>query len=131
MTGPSLIKLMRANRHNDLVLAEYLLIEGHNANERDEMQWHSLHYAALHGRERAVQCLLYNGANVDPRNADYLQTPLHIASEKGNYAIVSLLLAGGADVHAVDREWNTPLQLAIENGHPRTAALLRRHGAEY
>lgn len=46
-----------------------------------------------------------------------------------NAAIVELLLARGADVHAKDKEGQTALSLATRNNLPEIAAILRKAGA--
>ena len=50
-------------------------------------------------------------------------TPLHIAAEIGREAVVSKLLAAGANKNAADHEGFTPLHIAVQNGHQ---ALVRR-----
>ena len=55
-----------------------------------------------------LRCLLIQrGAEVNA--ADSGHTPLHIAAENGNAAVVESLLTHGADAHAVDAEDKTPL----------------------
>ena len=55
-----------------------------------------------------VKLLLEYGAEVNVRNENG-ETPLHSASEKGQFEIINLLLKNEADVNAVNnREW-TPL----------------------
>lgn len=48
----------------------------------------------------------------------------------GNRAIVELLLARGADVHAKDQEGQTALSLATRNNMPEIAEILRKAGAK-
>jgi ankyrin repeat protein len=48
----------------------------------------------------------------------------------GSQAIVELLLAKGADVHAKDQEGQTALSLAIRNNLPDIAQVLRKAGAK-
>ena len=43
---------------------------------------------------------------------DYGRTPLHYASNGGHVAVVSLLVAKGADVTVVDKYGKTPRDLA-------------------
>ena len=56
-------------------------------------------------------------------------TILHCAAIAGNTAILEFLVGKGADVNGEDGEGNSPLSLAIENGHPEVVEALLRHGA--
>jgi ankyrin repeat protein len=42
---------------------------------------------------------------------------------------MEVLLAHGADVNVKSYDGETPLHLAVKNGHEDAAALLRQHGA--
>ena len=58
-------------------------------------------------------------------------TPLHLAAFFGQLETARVLLASGADVHAVSRNSmaNTPLHAATAGRHPDIALLLLDHGA--
>lgn len=56
-------------------------------------------------------------------------SPLHIAIRNNNIEIAKLLLAGQCDVHAVNAEGLTPLQLATQIGNAEMITLLFQHGA--
>ena len=92
-----------------------------------------------------------------PQRIDYLWTPLHVAAQRGDDVLVTILLANGAEIdsaqHAVDKYANpyllprtkepyvpitrpkprsqvaTPLYFAIRAGHKSTARLLLGRGA--
>ena len=51
-------------------------------------------------------------------------TPLHIAAENGNAAVVESLLEHGADPHAVDAEDKTPLSRAAARNHAAIVDLI-------
>lgn len=77
-----------------------------------------------------VQRLLDSGAPVDER-APRLNgfndghTPLHVAARDGHTSIVTLLLAAGADVNAVEPVFGAvPLHKAVYNGHADITQLL-------
>ena len=56
-------------------------------------------------------------------------TPLIFASSSGKNNFVSILLDGGADVHAKDEEECTALHFAAKNGHDDVCHNLLESGA--
>ena len=53
---------------------------------------------------------------MNPARTDTLQTPLHMATVGGHYAMVSFLAYNGASVNAQDRSGTSPVHTAAENG---------------
>jgi cytohesin len=61
---------------------------------------------------------------------DDRNTPLHIASDSGELAVVRVLLEHGVDVNAKDKGNSTPLHNALKEGHVDIAQLLLQRGAD-
>lgn len=60
--------------------------------------------------------------------ADFI--PLHLACVSGSLEIVGLFLANHADVNAIGRQSNTPLEIAISNEHQDISKILLDSGAQ-
>ncbi len=79
---------------------------------------------------KAVKSLLKQGADVNAKYR-YDATPLFFASDRGNAALVQLLIDKGAEVNAKDTFYNvTPLQWATFNSHNNVVKILLKSGAE-
>lgn len=92
------------------------------------------HYAGLaHDVDvrRGATWLLAHGAN--PNRVCYPdqsgETPLHVAARHWDAAMIELLVAHGADIHARRKDGRTVLTLAELNGRTSAAAALRARGA--
>ena len=97
-----------ARAHDDtsatLHAETYPLHEAAEAGDLDSVT----HFINLHNKD------VHAKKNNQPY---YGYTPLHIAAVNGNLAIVTTLLAAGADVNAKNLGKETPLYLAATNGH--------------
>jgi len=116
----------------------------------------SLHRAAYGGHRAVVQLLLAGGASVDAKDmkgntpvmvaqekghrdvvalleralqAAIGSTPLHHAAMLGQTVTAQLLLDGGANINATDKDGNTPLHLAASEGKLEVVSLLLVRGA--
>jgi len=78
-----------------------------------------------------VTLLLNSNANVNAvmeagHADDTRQTPLHYAAERGNFEIVKLLLAHGANPNVRDNYYRaTPMEIAQQKGHYDVVDLLK------
>lgn len=89
-----------------------------------------LHLVAWKGSPEAARILLAHGAAVTARVKGFHSfTPLHVAAFKGHQAVTRLLAARGADLAARDAQGRTALDVAVDAGQTRLAALLRKLGA--
>ena len=97
------------NGHEAAVRA--LLAAGANANHEDKDGWTPLLLAARYGHEGVVSALLGAGANVNKVDVDGA-TPLLLAAELCHEAVVRALLNAKPDVNKPDKEGWTPLLVA-------------------
>lgn len=90
--------------------------------------------ALLEDNDEAVRILAADPGAVEEADGSGA-TALHYAAERGNAALAAELCERGADVDAVDRDGQRPLDHALHAGPWKTepatevVALLRRHGA--
>jgi len=79
---------------------------------------------------KVVRMLLQNEADVNARNNESGQTPLHIVSQQGHSELCELLINYGAEVSLEDNNRQTPLSLALNAGKATICIMLKRHGAK-
>jgi ankyrin repeat protein len=89
--------------------------------------------ACIKGDAERVASLLNNGScNVDMRDSNDFRAPpiLHIAASNGYAEVVSLLLASGATIDAVDKYGFSALHKASKNDHQEVVDILIQQGAK-
>jgi ankyrin repeat protein len=97
-----------------------------NAAQGDGMT--ALHWAAMKNDAELAQTLLYAGANIRATTRIGAYTPLILAAQQGNAAVIEPLVKAGADVNARTSNGTTPLMLAAASGSvDAVKALLDRH----
>ncbi|MBC6416137.1 MAG: ankyrin repeat domain-containing protein [Bdellovibrionales bacterium] len=100
-----------------------------------EVSIKSLNCLFLKGSFFIISLFLINssfGFDVNQRNAEG-ETPLHVASRRGDIEFVKLLLGSGADVNARDRYGDTPLHSVSDSRGDESEdviELLLQYGAE-
>ena len=121
------LAIVAARNATDLVRT--LLLQKHDANERDEHGLTPLMWAARAGAVDAMQILLDGGADPNARDVMNGWTALFHAIHKGQAGAVRLLLERGVDPNRPARML-TPLAMAAADRDPTIVELLLAHGAD-
>ncbi|CAN9501564.1 unnamed protein product [Ophioblennius macclurei] len=118
-----------ACQHGQENVIRVLLSRGADVQIKGKDNWTALHFAAWQGHLGIVKLLVKQAsADVDGQTTDG-RTPLHLASQRGQYRVARILIELGADVHLTSAGANTPLHVAAETGHTSTSRLLIKHKA--
>ena len=135
--------------HQPISDLEIVIRTGVNLNLAVHKGLRPIHYAAYENSPEVIQLLVDNGAMVNICD-DVGYTPLHIAAKHGHRRALKCLIACGAvvnffgetltgtevgdtflrDAKALSELTVSPLNLAIENGHPSCMRLLLDNGAD-
>jgi len=89
-----------------------------------------IHWAILGRQRELIELLLAQGVAVDQRGSSMLSTPLQLAARQGSRDVVTILLAGGADIRALDKGGMSVMHYAAESGDAAVCKLLMARGAE-
>ncbi len=110
-------------------VARLLLRHGADINSQNREGETALMRAVRAGSRPLVELLLASGADVNVADLS-ADTPLMAAArDRDATRIVRGLLRAGADIHAEDRDGQTALAIALEEGHSQVANLLQQAGA--
>ncbi|XP_030844122.1 ankyrin-3-like [Strongylocentrotus purpuratus] len=113
-----------------LAVVRYLISEGADVNESNNVGWTALHFAAQKGCLDIVDYLLGQGAEVAKGDIDDI-SPLHVAAFVGHCDVTDHLLRRGAEVNGATKEkGSTALHVGVQNGHLDIAKGLLTHGAD-
>ncbi|XP_068187337.1 receptor-interacting serine/threonine-protein kinase 4 [Antennarius striatus] len=119
-----------ACQHGQENVIRVLLSRGADVQIKGKEDWMALHLAAWQGHLGIVKLLVKQaGADVDGQTTDG-RTPLHLASQRGQYRVARILIELGADIHMISAGLHTPLHVAAQTGHTSTSRLLIKHKAD-
>lgn len=90
----------------------------------------ALHWAAFNDDLETTKILVAAGANVKVTTREGAITPLFMAANNGNAAIIEVLLKAGAGPNSVKANGTTVLMLAASSGNPDAVKILLDHGAD-
>lgn len=85
------------------------------------------YYPAIANNKEVGELFLNRGTDVNIGSGGL--TALHGAALKGHTDYVQWLITKGADVNVKNYQGETPLKIALDNGHDQVANLLRQNGA--
>ncbi|CAI2320885.1 unnamed protein product [Caenorhabditis sp. 36 PRJEB53466] len=92
----------------------------------EDSEYTPLHLAVMHNKIEDVRKHLKNGAFVNVHSlGKTVETPLHTAVQNDSTEIVQVLLKNGADVHAMDADFETPIDQA--KGDARLLKMLKAY----
>jgi len=77
-----------------------------------------------------VKAMLSHGVSVGAIDHPNWRTALHAAAIAGDLRIVRFLVSNGAEVNALDRAGDSPVELALSRGNQECASFLQEHGGK-
>lgn len=112
----------------DQILKYESIISGLDLNEVDSEGQTLMMKCAEDGAEKAVQCFVRGGAEIDKKDVNEM-TALMIASERGHEDVVSVLLQAGAQWRYIrNKNGDTARDLSKKNKHQEVDDLLLLYG---
>ena len=120
--GRSLLHI--ACEKGNLGLTRALMNHNADVTARDNGGNTPLHVAVMNGHDDTVLVLINEfGCNVNEKGRN-VQSPLHCACSEGRLSLIRALMNHNADVTARDNRGDTPLHVAVRNGHDDTVLVL-------
>lgn len=130
LAAPADTPVADAAMNSDMDALRTLLRTGTDVNAAQGDGMTALHWASYKDDVEMAQMLTYAGANVRATTRINGMTPLILAARNGSGAMVSALLAAGADSNGAMTIGTTPLMLAAASGDVESITALLEHGAE-
>jgi ankyrin repeat protein len=115
--------------NGEYMLAEQLIENGANLNEKNDQGLTPLQQAIFRKDRKAARLLIMWGANVNVNSGPQSYSPLHLAVLSGDEDLVWSLLIAGADPNLEDSNNETPIFLAVRAGDKQIAEALIARGA--
>ncbi len=111
-------------------IAEYLCWQGASYNQSDKFRLTPLHYSTLNSDLYLADMLLYYGAdpNLSSLNGN---SALHFAAFTGDTALIKLFLNKNANTALLNKDNQTPLEVAIMEQHQPAVAILLQADSLY
>ncbi|XP_038627560.1 ankyrin repeat and SOCS box protein 14 [Tachyglossus aculeatus] len=109
--------------------AQFLLLNGCNANARNEEGESPLVRAVRNDSYDIVSLLINSGAHINLQ-CDNKRTALHEAARLGRKSIINLMLLSGAHLDPRSSYGFTPLALAAQTGQTEVMEILLQKGAD-
>lgn len=116
----------KASDDKDLILMQYLLDNKASVNSQDNAGYNVLYHAMRGDNPGAAGLLIHAGADVNALSGENDQTAIFTAAQRGNLAMVKLLIDNGALTRIKDRHGKTPAKYAVERGHMAVYDLLEK-----
>jgi ankyrin repeat protein len=115
---------------SDVTGLQRLIVKGFDLNLVDVLEGAPLHCAVEHDAFECMKILIDNGANVNVRTIQKLETPIQIAIRTKNDRIYDYLMQYKVDMSLRNKEGESALFYGIRSGNERAVADAIRHGAD-
>ncbi|XP_030748322.1 tyrosine-protein kinase Shark [Sitophilus oryzae] len=124
--GETAAHLAAKKGQNDIL--RHFIQREFNVNLRDAAGFTPLHYACEYNFPATVRLLIESGnANIQARNTNSGEVPLHVAASKGHKEVIKELLSLNAPVHPRTKDGNLPIDLARKHDHEECVILLENY----
>lgn len=125
--------LYSASQFGSTPVVAYLVASGQSVNSLDSSNMTPLMWSAFKVQNvNPLGVLLKFGADINRTDSNYYNTALHWASVAGNLSAIRELLKCGASLESLNKQNETPLDIARHEGHTMAVRILetaaRRRG---
>ena len=115
--------LMYASLLGKTRVVRFLIGNGADYEQLDNVGWNSLMYASRCGNFETCRFLVKHGSRINIQAIDGT-TPLMVAASKGHFKVVKLLVKNGADIQIKNNTGISAIGIAERNGHNEIAEFL-------